>query len=101
MTDQEINAAIKEATDWKRELLGPVVGNRAFTTEPDYVNDLNAMHDAEALKMSDALWAQNYQDSLRYTCDVMGYDWETCFVWHATARQRAEAFLRTLGKWRQ
>lgn len=68
---------------------------------PDYCHDLNAMHEVEALKASDMLWCQNYQEHLRFTCDTQGFDWETCFIWHATARQRATAFLKTIGGWKE
>lgn len=60
---------------------------------PDYLNDLNAMHQAEEILnekqehiMNDTLW------------DLM---LGRKYLWHATAAQRAEAFLRTLGKWEE
>jgi len=59
---------------------------------PDYCKDLNAMHEAEKRLLS-GYW-------MRY-CECLN-----CLLGkslyasvHATARQRAEAFLRTLGKW--
>jgi hypothetical protein len=60
---------------------------------PDYLNDLNAMHEAEQVLTGD----QQHD----YKCHLlrMDYpDWEIK-VTHATAAQRAEAFLRTLGLW--
>lgn len=59
---------------------------------PDYPNDLNAMHEAEGVLFGIA--CENYA---RQLCGVglLYYP-----VAHATARQRAEAFLRTIGKWR-
>jgi hypothetical protein len=58
---------------------------------PDYLNDLNAMHEAE--KVLDKLPLREgwnlYIDSLRKLEN--GYT--------ATASQRAEAFLRTLNLW--
>jgi len=58
----------------------------------DYLNDLNAMHEAEKVLIGRGDWA---------ICD---YDQELSTVtsswkWNATAAQRAEAFLRTVGKW--
>mgnify|MGYP000895397431 CR=1 FL=1 len=60
---------------------------------PDYLNDLNAMHEAEKVLnekqdhiMNDTLWDM---------CEGRKY------LWHATAAQRAEAFLRTIGKWEE
>lgn len=89
MTDQEINVAIAEECGWLAapnadgdlteahltrtwvEWLGP---NGEHESEPpDYVNDLNAMHEALASLPLEST---------------------------STARQRAEAFLRTVGKWK-
>jgi hypothetical protein len=62
------------------------------TRIPDYLKDLNAMHDAEKVLTyaqggDMTLWIQ------RMTC--AGYGPQL----FATAPQRAEAFLRTIGKW--
>lgn len=110
MTDQEMNEAIARACGWtdlrsvrssfnssETWTIGKVPNSDRKAVIPFYTSNLNAMHEAEALKASDMLWCQNYQEKLRYACDASGFDWETCFIWHATARQRAEAFLRTLG----
>lgn len=63
-----------------------------LTELPDYLNDLNAMHEAE--KVLDTL-AENgssrYRDIL---CGMLGWWWG-----HASAAQRAEAFLKTLDLW--
>jgi len=69
---------------------------------PDYLNDLNAMHEAE--KTLDFEQSELFEDEL---CDVTFKDNDglenplPCrfSVCHATAAQRAEAFLRTIGKW--
>ena len=59
---------------------------------PDYLNDLNAMHETE--KKLQPLQHRTYWEQLAlYTKGVGMYPGE------ATASQRAEAFLRTLGKW--
>lgn len=97
MTNDQINAAIAEACGWTkinvehRSGINPTNGLRMGAEFfPKYVNDLNAMHEAEKtiLDMHD------------------GYGWALCktdciTLWHATARQRAEAFLRTLDKWEE
>ncbi|RRJ96804.1 hypothetical protein Ga0100231_023850 [Opitutaceae bacterium TAV4] len=72
---------------------------------PDYLNDLNAMHAAEET-LSDAR-AQIYIEQL---ADVTKAKFDTfngppnvihwC-LYHATAGQRAEAFLRTVGRWEE
>lgn len=59
---------------------------------PDYLNDLNAMHEAEE-KLTDSQ-TQKYIDELVNVTNV-GYR-NYYAVYHATAAQRAEAFLRTL-----
>jgi hypothetical protein len=64
---------------------------KAFHRYPDYCNDLNAMHEAEKVLT---------RDQIEVFCDQLlpkhyGIWWGI----HTTARQRAEAFLRTIGKW--
>lgn len=68
---------------------------------PDYLNDLNAMHEAEKTLKDE------YADMYPYElCKAVGVDpdelpiqSELLMVLHATAAQRAEAFLKTLSKW--
>lgn len=65
---------------------------------PDYLNDLNAMHSAEKL-LTVPRW-NKYRKSL----SVMFTDHPDdgyIFAINATAEQRAEAFLRTLGLWEE
>lgn len=60
---------------------------------PDYLNDLNAMHEAEkVLTTNDQV--SNYENRLMEICG--GYRRSL----HSTAAQRAEAFLRTKGLWK-
>jgi hypothetical protein len=57
---------------------------------PDYLNDLNAMHEATQSLTKDQLrWYRNLLIELTGTFEAID----------ATAPQRAEAFLRTIGKW--
>lgn len=110
MKDTEINIAIAEACGWTRSD-GPSLDGHPPSCEwtnpnghysfcPDYTSDLNAMAEAEQ-----RLHGTDYQ----HDNDVMYYK-----RWHeyqdhlmrnygasATARQRAEAFLRTIGKWKE
>ena len=66
---------------------------------PDYLNDLNAMHEAEKVLLKGheddpdgcELWS-DYQTYLILACPAY-------LSYHATAAQRAEAFLLTIGKW--
>jgi hypothetical protein len=57
---------------------------------PDYLNDLNAMHEAE--KVLDYNQLREMEDSVSFQFAV--------YPFHATAPQRAEAFLRTLELWK-
>ena len=96
MKDIEINIAIAVACGW----CGPTppyhLIDAAMAQPEDYCNDLNAMHEAEkAVLWSDnALW-QKYTDNLNLLSKSLAP------VLHASARQRAEAFLRTKGLWRE
>jgi hypothetical protein len=62
---------------------------------PDYPNDLNAMHEAEAQLFGDGIKCAEYCSVLSKIC-YMGTNHATWFLIDATARHRAEAFLRTL-----
>lgn len=58
---------------------------------PDYLNDLNAMHEAR-LFLTRCEDRSKYENRLRDICGSY------CDAIHATAAQRAEAFLKTIGK---
>lgn len=105
MTNEQINRAIAEACGWTDihdsgpwhnhklwgyppELQGQ--GGNAYKYMPDYCTDLNAMHEAEAT-LGKSLYRMEAQ--LKRMAGAI------CF--HASARQRAEAFLRTVGKWEE
>lgn len=72
MTHEQINAAISAVYGW----------------EADYCTDLHAMHEIEK-----TMTPEQWEDYVEH----VGGTWEQAM--HATARRRAEAFLRTLGKW--
>jgi len=102
MTNEQINAAIARHCGWKsKEETDGVVWlwtrtKKDMTVEhqmevPNYCIDLNAMHEAEATLTDDQLW--------RMAREIERNDEQWYF--RATARQRAEAFLRTLGKWEE
>ena len=59
-----------------------------------YTNDLNAMHEAE-----EHLSTEEVKTYMGHLLDIMGIS-----VWcitHVSAEQRAEAFLKTIGKWEE
>ncbi len=68
---------------------------------PNYLNDLNAMHDAEKVldpKGKDG----SYEYWLRTVCHIPKRESANGrYFYRATASQRAEAFLRTIGKWEE
>jgi hypothetical protein len=108
MTDQEINIAIAEACGWikcRLAIKGAGGGIRQPTAYgfppkrnyeapcPDYLKDLNAMHEA-VLAMP-----QDWQD--RFTIELTRHCGSHKLAVNASARQRAEVFLRTLRKWKE
>ena len=115
MSPENQRIAIAKACGWKtfedsENYPSPKVwtdpGGRArcWSDIPDYLNDLNAMHEAEKTLTPDQ--QDGYQNGLGNL--VAGQPFETynhwsnvgcAFVCHATAPQRAEAFLKTLGLW--
>lgn len=67
-------------------------GNRTYQQRPpDYLNDLNAMHEAEG----ELNRGSGYHETGGYGLYLVALDHDVS----ATAAQRAEAFLRTIGKW--
>ena len=111
MSQEEQRIAIAEACGWKNAdhpdvmklkhgwtmpekwCMDPNGVLRFNHDRPNYLKDLNAMHEAEKVLnekqediMNSTLW--NIMDGRKY-------------LWHATASQRAEAFLRTIGKWKE
>ena len=79
----------------------------ALTTDinmlPDYLNDLNAMHEAEEILTTGQrgeFWDVLHRMVARHKFWGDDTTNDTCFrVMHVTAAQRAEAFLKTLNLW--
>ena len=90
--------AIAEACGWTslRVLGGKIAGKKPDGTDPvylpDYLNDLNAMHEAEKVLVHPDEF-RNYERNLD-KCVPIEERW-LC----ATAAQRAEAFIKTLDLW--
>lgn len=71
----------------------------AIKTLPDYLNDLNVMHEVEkTLGARSATYANVLEEVCRRDRGDLVSDGQK---WHATAAQRAEAFLRTFDKWEE
>lgn len=120
MTPEAQRIAIAEACGWRAEewqfggwtccnphgAYGEFSGSReaAFTLNvPDYLNDLSAMHEAEKV-LKDwnkyvCMLAKVIVGDTRPKCSGNDYHVATSIIIHATAAQRAEAFLRTIGRW--
>ena len=105
MTEEAQRIAIAEACGWTEISdwgAGGINGKHPtgpwVEVIPDYLNDLNAMHEVE--KMLTNRQKEKYLDILS---DFTEGRRDTSYVWHdtvfATAAQRAEAYLRTIGKW--
>lgn len=103
---RKVIAAVTGWTDIKIEWIGcvgcdyedltgidPATGK--YCQLPDYLNDLNACHEMEKTGIR-CSQRGSYFTWLRRICDrdKLGHD-----EIQATAAQRAEAFLRTIGKW--
>lgn len=99
MTYEQINLAIHKAVGfewnderklWERHAnKARVVSHQPF----HYSSDLNLMHEAEETLNQDNLYIM--------ALHIEGLCGRGEFYFRATARQRAEAFLRTLGKWEE
>jgi hypothetical protein len=118
MKSEEQNIAIAKAYGWKPDDDGAglntweasYVGNKLYGKQPqynkenkivsyiigrivpDYINDLNAMHEAE--KILFPKFEIEWHNQLQNVC---GGSWR--IMLNSSAAQRAEAFLRTIGKW--
>lgn len=113
MTDNEIRTAIDEARGYniQKHQTGGVLyyldkqGQR-MASLLNYAKDLNAMHEAvQCLKAKPLLdsGGNRCQPNLTYYDEylhLLKFNEGTDGAIDATARQRAEAFLRAIGKWK-
>ena len=122
MTREEQRIAIAEAVGWKRWdhsdvmnledawsmheafVLDPFGNPANINSIPAYLNDLNAIHEAEKLLTDEQ--AQVYFDNLSNVTgarlETLGVQYGVCHfkMYNATAAHRAEAFLKTLSLWK-
>jgi hypothetical protein len=73
---------------------------------PDYLGDLNAMHEAKKVLWDKGLMLEFVNQLIGIVCAAKGFRWDKVtaddhliLIANATAEQEAEAFLRTLGLW--
>ena len=115
MAKDEINIAIAEVCQWReiQAFLGGLFGLPPDTWKgrrnylpglgkcevPNFASDLNAMHEAEnVLTVNQRNAYVNHLDSMVGEVEDQV---ERDFLWCcASASRRAEAFLRTIGKWK-
>jgi len=107
MTNEQINAAIAGACGWENVYQHPKnpnvwVGKHAGRLQevPDYCGDLNAMAEAEKT-LTNVSDAAGYSFLLEDMENMIERWVPYRTLWALSARQRAEAFLRTLGKWEE
>ncbi len=95
--------AIALVKDWpfskNRKLwwINPAGEPKWLSDVPDYLSDLNAMHEAEKVigpKQKPYYCSELWDLTVTPNSN---HEWKMC---HATAAQRAEAFLRTLNLWK-
>jgi hypothetical protein len=113
MKNEQINIAIAEACGWKsigRAWVKRVIIQDAWEspsgeirTLRNYCNDLNAMHEAEeTLDLQKAgVFAEQLRVTVYRTTRLPHVDSGSFAHVHATASQRGEAFLKTIGKWEE
>lgn len=115
MNDQQINQTIAKACGWTEihdsgpwhhhkpwgyPPQPPGAGGNAYKYVPDYCNDLNAMYEAEE-QMDEIDWVFFMTELAGLVRLPKQAEVQIKQLLHATARQRAKAFLRTLGKWEE
>ncbi len=94
MTDEQINEAIGQEIGW-HYVDGWHHEDGRFGLL-DFCNDLDAMHEAEQW-----LLKADHVSFDEFICELMELRGNGPSTWHATAKQRAEAFMRTIGKWEE
>lgn len=90
MSPEQKRIAIARACGWRAETYGPS-WCESETKMPDYLNDLNAMHEAEIQLKA--------EDNHAYGCYCSELYEKYGNTVSLTAAQRCEAFLKTIGKW--
>lgn len=102
MTPEQINVAIAEKCGWSRckscaendyESWRRPSNDGCEPELPDYLNDLNAMHDAEAFLVGDEV-----DSYVGFLLEELEFQWRLV---RATATQKSKAFLRAIGKWNE
>jgi len=114
VTDEEINEAIALQLGWAKCACGDIRcgvwfprgtshPNEAELGVPSFCKDLNAMRQAEMVALGGSTaWLEFAVNLMRVLeAEQMSELDGMTRILQATARQRAEAFLRTVGKWKE
>jgi hypothetical protein len=101
MNKEKQRIAIAKACGFKCSEDSHELGQLVAQFTPDYLNDLNAIHEAEKVLTYEQ--AEEFVEQL-YLADQKNNLAENPPPWRfnvasATSAQRAEAFLKTIGKW--
>ena len=106
MSEEEIRVAIAGACGWRVDLPAqyikgwpPGSQDRFPRIVPDYANSLDLMHEAEKV-LTHPADQRAYGIELLNVVEANEQDANRFNHIHATAAQRAEAFLRTLNLWK-
>lgn len=117
MTAQEMNIAIAKWMGWKfdhlRKIAMPPESDQIqlrlypgfsfsnYDNVPNYAGDLNAIHEAER-ELTEDLHDRWVVDLAEVTGAIIFEGYSDMFVgFHATAAQRCEALLKTIGRWKE
>jgi hypothetical protein len=101
MNKEEQRIAIAEACGFTSDSWCLTTNGWLFAdTVPDYLNDLNAMHEALKTLNEDQMVSMDHHLDVVVGNGKQGLNYEY-FLWSATAAQLAEAFLFTIGKWKE
>ena len=119
MTSEQQTIKIAEACGWKNvhwyeDNAGPPIlcgdpppthkkRHRYDTTVPDYLIDLNVMREAEFIltHSQEMSYLSHLRSILCYPSTGRISRHMACSLYHASAAQKAEAFLKTLGLWKE
>jgi hypothetical protein len=100
MTPDQQQRAIEKACEWEPLPEGYFhPDNPIGQTPPDYLGDLNACHEMEKVLID-----KGVNDWWAYVAFINRHNptpFRSETAVHATATQRSEAFLRTLGLWQE
>jgi hypothetical protein len=111
MTPDQQRIAIAQACGWTNfssgthkgaTLYGQHPNARSSSWElPNYLGDLNAMHEAEKVLTQEQMidYSRHVGKAVTSHLPASRAAWMDFKLIHATAAQRAEAFLRTLNLW--